>query len=485
MSRKTLEIGAAYIRVSTDDQTELSPDAQLREIQKTAKADGYIIPAEFVFVEKRGISGRRAENRPEFQRMIATAKSQKPAPFSRLYLWKFSRFARNQEESTFYKGILRKKCGVEIKSVSEPIMEGMFGRLIETIIEWFDEYYSYNLSGEVLRGMTEKALRNGYQSAPCLGYSAVGDGQPFTINEPQYQIVEYIFRAYHSGADMTRIARSCNDRGWRTQRGNPFERRSISRILQNHFYEGVVEWNGHSFQGTHETRPSVTDIFDDVQERIRREYRPLRRRDTSSCTHWVSGLLYCSICGATLSYNRSNDPKKHPPTFQCWKYAKGYHPGSCAITARRAEAAILPSMEDILKTGSVTYEYVPHTDAVQTSEADLIREALARLKIKERRIREAYENEIDTLEEFRQNKARLQEERQELERQAAALAAAVSAAPAPDDSQVLSAIRDAYAILSDPSVSYELKGTAARSVIKKIIYNRSEDTFTFTYYFSS
>ena len=364
-------------------------------------------------------------------------------------------------------------------------MEGMFGRLIETIIEWFDEYYSYNLSGEVLRGMTEKALRNGYQSAPCLGYSAVGDGQPFTINEPQYQIVEYIFRAYHSGADMTRIARSCNDRGWRTQRGNPFERRSISRILQNHFYEGVVEWNGHSFQGTHETRPSVTDIFDDVQERIRREYRPLRRRDTSSCAHWASGLLYCSICGATLSYNRSNDPKKHPPTFQCWKYAKGYHPGSCAITARRAEAAILQSMEDILKTGSVTYEYVPHTDAVQTSEADLIQEALARLKIKERRIREAYENEIDTLEEFRQNKARLQEERQELERQAAALASAVSAAPAPDDSQVLSAIRDAYAILSDPSVSYELKGTAARSVIKKIIYNRSEDTFTFTYYFSS
>lgn len=53
-------------------------------------------------------------------------------------------------------------------------MEGMFGRLIETIIEWFDEYYSINLSGEVLRGMTEKALREGYQATPCLGYRAVG-----------------------------------------------------------------------------------------------------------------------------------------------------------------------------------------------------------------------------------------------------------------------------------------------------------------------
>ena len=63
---KNLEIGAAYIRVSTDDQTELSPDAQLREIQKAAKADGYTIPPEFIFIEKRGISGRKADNRPEF-----------------------------------------------------------------------------------------------------------------------------------------------------------------------------------------------------------------------------------------------------------------------------------------------------------------------------------------------------------------------------------------------------------------------------------
>ena len=104
-----LQIGAAYIRVSTDDQAELSPDAQIRVIREAAKADSFIIPEEFIFMEKKGISGRKADNRPEFQRMIAVAKSQSPAPFKRLYVWKFSRFARNQEESIFYKGILRKK----------------------------------------------------------------------------------------------------------------------------------------------------------------------------------------------------------------------------------------------------------------------------------------------------------------------------------------------------------------------------------------
>ena len=189
-----LEIAAAYIRVSTDDQTELSPDSQLHVILDAAKADGYIIPKEYIFMEKKGISGRKADNRPEFQRMISLAKSQTPSPFTRLYLWKFSRFARNQEESTFYKGILRKKCGVEIISVSEPIAEGMFGRLIETIIEWFDEYYSVNLSGEVLRGMNEKASNKGYQCTPSLGYEAVGKGKPHIINEQEYAIAEFIHK---------------------------------------------------------------------------------------------------------------------------------------------------------------------------------------------------------------------------------------------------------------------------------------------------
>ncbi len=477
----TIEIGAAYIRVSTDDQTELSPDAQLREIRKAAQADGYVIPPEFIFIEKKGISGRKAENRPEFQRMIATAKSQNPAPFKRLYLWKFSRFARNQEESTFYKGILRKKCGVEIKSVSEPVMEGMFGRLIETIIEWFDEYYSFNLSGEVVRGMTEKALRNGYQSSPCLGYAAVGGGLPFVIVDKEYAIVEFIHRSYHQGKDMTGIARDANRLGYRTKRGNYFDRRAVYRVLTNRFYIGTVTWNSIEFQGSHETRSSVTDLFDDNQDRIRREYRPARIRDTSSCAHWASGLLHCSLCGASLAYNRSNNLKKRSDYFQCWKYAKGLHPGSCALSVKKAEAAILESMEKILKTGSISYEYEPRPDPVSVREEDLIQDALARLDVKERRIRDAYENEIDTLEEYRQNKARLQQERDELNRQAAALAAA-SVPEKPDDSVMLSAIQKAYSILSDPTVDYEKKGVAARSVIKSIVYNRAESTFKFTYF---
>lgn len=483
---QTLEIGAAYIRVSTDDQTELSPDAQIRVIMDAAKADGYIIPKEYIFEEKKGISGRKADNRPEFQRMIAIAKSQRPAPFKRLYLWKFSRFARNQEESTFYKGILRKKCGVDIKSISEPIMDGMFGRLIETIIEWFDEYYSFNLSGEVIRGMTEKALRAGYQSTPCLGYDAVGEGKPFIVNEKTYPIVEFLFQTYHSGKDMTATAREANKQGYLTRRGNPFDRRAIYRILTNRFYVGEVVWNGITFYGSHEIRPSITSIFEDVQKRISSEYRPQNRREASSNAHWLSGLLKCGTCGGSLGFNRSNDQKKRPDFFQCWKYAKGIHPGSCCVAAHIAEKAVLESLQKAISTNEIEYEYIRQTDSTLKGEEILIQEALARLEIKEQRIKEAYENEVDTLEEYKQNKLRLKAEREALLADAERLRQQARQTPeaVPSKAEVMRRITNIYELISNQDVDNETKGNALRSVVKKIVFDRKLGRFSFHYYIS-
>ena len=478
-----LEIGAAYVRVSTDEQTELSPDAQVRVILDAAKADGFLIPEDFIFVEKRGISGRKADNRPEFQRMIALSKSQEPAPFKRLYVWKFSRFARNQEESVFYKSILRKKCGVDIKSVSEPIMEGMFGRLIESIIEWFDEYYSINLSGEVTRGMTEKALRNGYQSVPPLGYKAVGEGKPFIIDKERMEMAEFIFTAYHEGRDMTSIAREMNRRGWMTRRGNPFERRTVARILSNRFYIGEVSWNGITFHGEHEIQKSIADVFEENQQRIARESYFSNRREASTCKHWLSGLLTCSACGATLSFTRSNNQKKRPDYFQCWKYSKGFHPGSCSIAVKKAEKTVLESLEHVLETNEVKFEYIPKNSDIIANECTRIEAALSRTELKERRIREAYENGVDSLAEYKANKERIQAERAQLKQELHTLLSQKPAMPPRQQKlQLMANIQSSYTLLSDPDVSYEMKGSALRSIVKNIAFDRETGNIEIHYY---
>ena len=105
----TIKTAAAYIRVSTDRQEELSPDAQRRELKNYAKKNGIMITDIF---EDTGISGRNAEKRPAFQKMISYAKS-KEHPYDYILVWKFSRFARNQEESIVYKSLLQKN-GVEV-----------------------------------------------------------------------------------------------------------------------------------------------------------------------------------------------------------------------------------------------------------------------------------------------------------------------------------------------------------------------------------
>ena len=178
-----------YVRVSTGKQDELSPDSQAKLLKDYAKSNGYVVSKIFYEV---GISGRKADKRPEFQKMISLAKSS-DHPADAILVWKYSRFARNQEESIVYKSLLKKKHNVDVISVSEPLVDGPFGSLIERIIEWMDEYYSVRLSGEVTRGMKEKAERGGYQARPPLGYKIVTHKEPPVIVPEEAEIVKLIF----------------------------------------------------------------------------------------------------------------------------------------------------------------------------------------------------------------------------------------------------------------------------------------------------
>lgn len=53
---------AAYIRVSTENQTELSPSSQLKIIRKFADEKGYLIDEDFIFRDN-GISGIMVRDR--------------------------------------------------------------------------------------------------------------------------------------------------------------------------------------------------------------------------------------------------------------------------------------------------------------------------------------------------------------------------------------------------------------------------------------
>ena len=69
-----MKVACAYIRVSTDKQEELSPDAQKRLLIDYAKKHNMSLLAENIYIDN-GISGKKADKRPEFMKMIVLPKA--------------------------------------------------------------------------------------------------------------------------------------------------------------------------------------------------------------------------------------------------------------------------------------------------------------------------------------------------------------------------------------------------------------------------
>lgn len=464
-----------YVRVSTDKQEELSPDSQEKLLREYAAKNNIIILKVFFEI---GISGRKADKRPEFQKMIGLAKSS-DHPVDVILVWKFSRFARNQEESIVYKSLLRKQSNVDVVSVSEPLIDGPFGSLIERIIEWMDEYYSIRLSGEVLRGMKEKATKKGYQMSPPFGYRAVGNGDPYKIDPDEMKVVDFICDEFdYRNSDATKITRKLNDMGVRTRRGNPFESRSVERILKNPFYYGLVAWNGITFMGTHEVHYSK-ERFEERMKKIQTTYKPLKRRDVSSCKHWLSGILKCGYCGASLAYNGAN---RHSPGFQCYKYSKGIHTESCSISEKKVIAALEEYFEKLLSGMDFEYSYRSAETGEKISERESLLSKLDKISNREKRIRLAYENEVDTLEEYKRNKERLQKDREDILMQLENLDK--NNEDTKTKSDVLKNVQTVYDVIKNDAIDYDIKGIFMRSLVEDIVYDKKNGKLIFHLYIS-
>ncbi|BCJ98077.1 recombinase family protein [Anaerocolumna chitinilytica] len=485
---RKLQIAALYIRVSTDKQEELSPDAQKRLLLEYASKNDMSVPEEFIFIEG-GISGKKADKRPKFQQMIALAKS-KDQPIDVILVWKFSRFARNQEESIVYKSLL-KKNNVDVVSISEPLIDGPFGSLIERIIEWMDEYYSIRLSGEVFRGMSENALRGGYQASPPLGYKVLHSGEPPVIIPEEAELIKLIFQKYvYEGYTFYQIAKYMNSLGYKTKSGGDFERRSIEYIIQNPTYAGYSPWNRTESEtkkakdksewiiekGEHV--PIISeDLFEQAMQRFTKEYIPKNARPESEYKHWLSGVVKCAHCGRSMIASKvKHSQYMH---FSCNGYAKG----KCKYCNSISESKLLPFIFDtltkVITTGDVEYSVIRKREEIP--EYLLLEQQLLKLIEKEKRVKNAYLNGVDTLEEYKQNKTLIQKEQESIQAQIDADKARYTEDTKPD---MLSRIRSVNDIIHNNNIDNITKNKAIKSVIEKIIFNKEEGLLDVYFYYS-
>lgn len=479
-----MKIAALYIRVSTDDQIEYSPDAQKRLLDDYAKKNNITVSNQYVFIDD-GISGKRAEKRPQFQKMIGIAKS-KDRPFDVILVWKYSRFARNQEESIVYKSLL-KKNNVDVISITEPLIDGPFGTLIERIIEWMDEYYSIRLSEEVKKGMTEKALRGEYQAGAPFGYKMI-DGL-LCIDEEKALLVREIFDLYLSNTSFFSIARKLNDMEIRTNRGNKFENRTVRYIIQNPVYKGYTRWNPNNKtdireqknmcenfiiqKGDHE--PIIPeDIWENANKKLLNEYRPHKSKPNDVLSHWLGGLLICSNCNSTMVSSGSKSGG-----FQCNSYSKGKCNESHYVSYAKIEAGVIKLLRKLSTTGNFDYDIAVIDEAIDS--VAVINRNLIKLNAKADRVKDAYINGIDSLEEYKISKSKIEKERKELENQLMSLK---EVKKTDKTKKAMMKRMETTCSIIDSDADKDKKIIAIRSVVKKIVYDKKSEHIQLYLYYS-
>ena len=473
-----LRIGAAYIRVSTDDQLEYSPDSQLKLIRDHAKRDGYIIPDEYVFKDD-GISGKSADKRPAFRLMIATAKEDNP-PFDSIFVWKYSRFARNQEEAIMYKNLLKKR-GVDVRSISEPSSDSPFASLIERIIEWMDEYYLINLAGEVRRGMKEKAARGEAMGKPPFGYRVENK---MYVPDENAETVRWIFSQYAAGVGYRTIAKILTDRGVKTKDGRDPVAVWVQYILHNPAYIGKIRWSEEGradyihplaqndnvtlSDGKHEALIDM-ETWEKVQEQLKaRSVEAKYLRKNHGGIFMLKGILRCGDCGSTLTlvYHRGR------PSLQCCGYARAECRVSHSITLEKANETVLAALEDAIRSKRFVFSPSAPTAPVVMREWDKL---IAGEENRLLRAKNALLDGVFTTAEYAKVKAEIEGN---ISRLRAGQDAELQAAPkAPDLDLFREKTRDVLEILNSPDVDDLTKNEKLRSVVDKILYIKPENRF--------
>ena len=473
---------ACYIRVSTDEQTELSPSSQLEALKEYADAHGYIIPKEYVFKDE-GISGRTTQKRPGFNRMIAAAKTV-PKPFEAVLLWKFSRFARNRTDAIVYKNLLRNELGIDVISISENLGEDRGTALIlESMFEAMDEYYSINLSTEVRRSMKLKAEKGQPLSTAPFGYRTVD--KQLVIDSKKAETVKYIFNAFENGEGTRKIAAFLGDCGVRTNRGCVPDNRFVSYILKNPVYCGYTRWceNGRAdyarkspdfmtgiiiAKGTHEPIISeeqfnrVQTAMKEAQQQHRKHQSPKRAND------WLfKGLITCDSCGSTLVKLSSKEQ-----TLQCNSYNRGTCSVSHYLSVQKASKAIIEQLERVFK--ELDFIVICNTvDQAERENSAVLQRAIDSEKAKLKRVREAFEAGIDSLEEFRENKKRILSNIDKFENDLQKCETAALTENGKADSGTKTV--DLFTLLCDERTENGAKNLALRSIIRQVIFYKPQN----------
>ena len=266
----------AYVRVSTEDQIDFSPEAQAKRCREFARLRD-LGPVRVLADE--GWSGKNLD-RPAMRQLLDLVESEQ---VSDLVIWRWDRLSRDQGDfATLVKAF--DSHAVKVHSVNEGDMETgtASGRMQIGIHGVFAQYYRDQIVENVSMGMRQAAEQGRWLNRAPTGYDMV-DGA--LVPNEAAPLVRRCFALRTNGSSYAVIAREVG-LGYST----------VRHILENRVYLGEVRLRDDWYAGIHDALVTLAEFDASARGHI-----PGRRRSKDL----LSGIVRCGIClrVAGIEYN--------------------------------------------------------------------------------------------------------------------------------------------------------------------------------------
>ena len=433
MSDTMIKKVAIYCRVSTQEQAEegYSLEEQQRLIREYCQQKNYEVAMVY---EDAGISGKDIRHRPAMQQLLEDASKKK---FHLVMSWKINRISRKLSDAIKIVETLE-KYGIGYQSYSEPFESSTpAGKMQFQMMALVGEFERNTIAQNVKMGMRAKAMSGEWCGGiPPFGYCWVtmegteNHGRRksrLEVVEREAEAVRLMFQLYASGKGYKAIVGRINREGYRTKLDNAFSVAQIKSILTNPVYIGKVrydvrrDWN-EKRRNNINPNPIVADgkheaiipeeLWEQVQFMIsQKNGKPARIYDGE---YPLTGILKCPQCGAGMvisrTTNRNKDGSKQKLTYYAcgnWKNKGTTVCHSNMVRVEKANTFVYNQLDKLLSdekffkevVGRVNREHrILKENAIK--ERGVQEKSLEKIKVRQQRNHELYEDSEISREEF-------------------------------------------------------------------------------------
>ena len=295
----------AYVRVSTDDQVEHSPEAQRRRCAEYAQSKGFDTPR---FLSDEGLSGKNLD-RPAMQELIALIEADR---VTNLIVWRIDRLSRDSGDVNHLLKLFEKHC-VCVHSLNEGNVESITasGRFTANLHGLLAQLEREKIVENVTTSMHELIKAGYWLNTPPIGYDLVGN---ILVANDDAHLVRRAFAARAGGASYPEVAHISG-----------LKYSTARHLLANRVYLGEVRIKDDWFPGKHDSLVTPAEF-----EAASRGHVPGRRRRSDLLT----GRVRCGMCGKLTAIDTNG---RGQPIYRCRHRGKGCRiPGRSAAGLHRA-----------------------------------------------------------------------------------------------------------------------------------------------------